>query len=269
MKKILVPTDFSPLSDNALAFACQIALQKKSEIFLLNIQSLPANDDASMAIELIKTIEESAKERLKIKKDELKETYKGLDISTHFSFGIPSLTIKEYLESKDYDLVVMGTKGATGVDKFLFGSVAESISKHASCPVIIVHAENQYKPIEHIAVPIDINYKFGESHTMVQKIVEYSEMFKADLNWFYVNTQKKDYQTDIHYFLEDGKKIDIEIIEGDTVEEGIEVYCQSHPVDLLIILKRDYSLVHQLFHRNIFGEILKYQSLPIMVVHYI
>lgn len=269
MNKILVPTDFSSLSDNALDFACQIAMQMKSEIFLLNIQSLPANDDASMAIELIKTIEESALERLKTKQDELNGAYKGLKIITHFSFGIPSLTIKEFLETNDYDLVVMGTKGASGVDKFLFGSVAESISKHSICPVIIVHADNKYKPVKHIAVPIDINYKFGESHKMVQKIVEYAEMFKADLNWFYVNTPKKDYQTDIHYMLEDGKKIDIEIIEGGTVEEGIEAYCQSHPLDLLIILKRDYTMVQQLFHRNIFGEILKYQSLPIMVVHYI
>lgn len=269
MNKILVPTDFSPLSDNALDFACQIAMQMKSEIFLLNIQSLPANDDASMAIELIKTIEEAAKENLKLKQDEIREIYKDLKITGNFSFGIPSLTIKEFLETNEYDLVVMGTKGASGVDKFLFGSVAESISKHSPCPVIIVHADDKYKPVKHIAVPIDINYKFGESHKMVQKIVEYAELFKADLNWFFVNTDKKDYQNDIHYMLEDGKKIDIEIVDGDTVEHGIANYCQSHPLDLLIILKRDYSLVQQLFHRNIFGEILQHQSLPIMVVHYI
>ena len=65
MNKILVPTDFTPLSDNALAFACQIAKQMKSEIILINIQSLPANDDASMAIELINTIEDSAKKKIK------------------------------------------------------------------------------------------------------------------------------------------------------------------------------------------------------------
>ncbi len=268
MNKILVPTDFTPLSDNALAFACQIAKQMKSEIILINIQSLPANDDASMAIELINTIEDSAKKRLKNQHDEIIKEYEGIKISTHFSFGIPSLTIKEYLETKEYDLVVIGTKGASGVDKFLFGSVAESISKHASCPVIIVHAETKYRPVKHIAVPIDINYKFGESHQMIQKVVGYAEMFTADLNWFYVNTSKNDYQGDIHYALEDGKKIDIEIIEGDTVEQGVELYCQTHTLDLLIILKRDYSFVHQLFHKNIFWEILKHQSLPIMVVHY-
>ncbi|MFM9946183.1 MAG: universal stress protein [Bacteroidia bacterium] len=268
MKKILVPTDFSPISDNALEFACQIALQTKSEIFLLTIQSLPANDDASMAIELIETIENSGKEKLKLKEEELVETFKGLKISTHFAFGIPSLSIKEFLETKDYDLVVMGTKGATGVDKFLFGSVAESVSKHSPCPVIIVHENNKYKPVKHIAVPIDINYKFFESHKLVERIVEYAELFKADLNWFYINTDKKDIQNDIHLTLDDGHKINIETLQGETVEKGISSYCQSHPIDLLIILKRDYSFVQQLFQRNIFAEVLHHQSLPVMVVHY-
>ena len=268
MKKILVPTDFSTLADNALEFACQIAMQMKYEIFLLTIQSLPANDDPSMAVELIKTIEESGKERLKQKANEIREAHKNIKLTTHFSFGIPSITIKEFLETNDYHLVVIGTRGASGVDKFLFGSVAESISKHSPCPVIIVHEDHKFKPLKHIAVPIDINYKFFESHKLVEQIVEYAEMFKADLNWFYVNTDKKDIQDDIHLILDDGHKINIEIIEAETVEKGIGDYCQSNHLDLLIILKRDYSFVQQLFQRNIFAEILQHQPLPVMVVHY-
>lgn len=63
-------------------------------------------------------------------------------------------------------------------------------------------------------------------------------------------------------------KIDIEIINAPTVEKGIAAFCDAKQNDLLIIIKRDYGLVEQLFHRNIFAEILQKQSLPIMVVHY-
>ena len=107
MNKILVPTDFSSISDNALDYACQIAVQMKYEIFLLNIQSLPANDDPSMAVELIKTIEESSIERLNEKEKEVLSAYKGLTITSHFSFGIPSITIKEYLDTKTFSMVVI------------------------------------------------------------------------------------------------------------------------------------------------------------------
>lgn len=268
MKKILVPTDFTPLSEHALSFACQIALQMKYEIFLLSVQSLPANDDANMAIELIKTIQEASEEKLNIAADKTREAHKGVHLTTHFAFGIPAMTVKEFLESGEFDLVVMGTKGSHGVDRLLFGSVAESVSKHSPCPVIIVHADTVYKPVKHIAVPIDINYKFGESHHVIHKIVELAEVFKAELSWFYVNTNKDHKQDDIYYMLEAGKKIDIEIINAPTVEKGIATYCDASANDLLIIIKRDYSLVQQLFQRNIFAEILQKQSLPIMVVHY-
>jgi len=267
MKKILVPIDFSAFSDNALAYACKIAMQLKYEIYLLNVQSLPAIDDASMAIELIKTIEDSSNKKLIKKVNEIEETHKSISIQRHFSFGIPSITIKEYIESHDFDLVVLGTKGSSGINKILLGSVAESVSKHSKCPVIIVHVNNVYKPIKYIAVPIDINQKFNESYKIVQKVVDYAQLFDAKLHWFYVNTEKTNAQNDIHFTLEDGKKIDIEIIEAKTIEVGITKYCENHSLDLLVVLKHDYSFIYQLFHHNTFSEILANHSLPIMVIH--
>jgi len=268
MKKILVPTDFSPISKNALEFACHVALQLDYEIFLLNIQSLPANDDANMAIELIKTIEDANIDRLKNTCDAIKKTHEGIKMSSHFSFGIPSMTVKDFLESGEFDLVVMGTRGSSGFDRWLFGSVAESVSKHSPCPVIIVHAESQYQPVKKIAVPIDINYKFNDSFKVVHKIVNFAKMFKAELHWFYVDTDKGDIQSDINLVNEDGKKIHIEMIPAANVKEGISKYCSALKPDLLIIIKRDYNLVEKLFHHNAFSEILQQQTMPIMVIHY-
>lgn len=267
MKKIFVPTDFSKISENALNYACQLALKTESEIFLLNIQSLPANDDASMAVELIKSIEQSAKERLKTIADDIKSKFEGVKLSTHFSFGIPSITIKEYLESGNFVYVVMGTRGTTGADRFLFGSVAESVSKHSPCPVIIIEGDHKFENIRKIAVPVDIKYKFNELHNVVRKIVDFAKNFNAEVSWFYVNTGKSEIEP-IHFVLEDGKKINIEIFKAETVEKGVTKYCKNHDIELLIIIKRNYGLVEQIFQRNIFSEILQHQLMPIMVVHY-
>ncbi|NUM30959.1 MAG: universal stress protein [Bacteroidetes bacterium] len=267
MKKIFVPTDFSKISENALHYACQLAMKTECEIFLINIQSLPANDDASMAVELIKSIEQMAKERLNNIVEDIKSKYKGIKISQHFSFGIPSITIKEYLETSNFAYVVMGTRGTTGADRFLFGSVAESVSKHSPCPVIIIEGEHKFENINKIAVPVDIKYKFNELHNVVRKIVDFAKIFDAEVNWFYINTGKTVIEP-IHFILEDGKKINIEIFKAETVEKGITKYCKNNDIELLIIIKRNYGLVEQLFHRNIFGEILQHQLLPIMVVHY-
>jgi nucleotide-binding universal stress UspA family protein len=114
MKKILVPTDFTSLSDNALWYACQMSDKIQSEIYLLTIQSLPASDDANMAIELIRTIQEASEEKLKLLKAKVNERFPGVNVTTHFGFGIPSLTVKDYLESGEFDLVVMGTLRSHG-----------------------------------------------------------------------------------------------------------------------------------------------------------
>ena len=269
MKKILVPTDFSPLSENALWFACQMSIKLNAEIYLLTIQSLPASDDANMAVELIRTIQEASEEKLRLLKEKTEKKYPDSNITTHFGFGIPSLTVKDYLETGEFDLVIMGSLGSTGIDRFLFGSVAEAISKHSPCPVIILHENTSYKPIQKMAVAIDINYNFKESYNVIHRIVDFASTIDANVNWFYVETKTKSAETkDIRFSIDNNETILIQALHSDHVESGIENYCKVNSPDLLILLKRDYGLVAQLFHHSVFSEVLHQQSLPIMVIHY-
>jgi nucleotide-binding universal stress UspA family protein len=269
MKKILVPTDFTSLSDNALWYACQMSDKIQSEIYLLTIQSLPASDDANMAIELIRTIQEASEEKLKLLKAKVNERFPGVNVTTHFGFGIPSLTVKDYLESGEFDLVIMGSLGSTGIDRFLFGSVAEAISKHSPCPVLILHENTSYKPLQKLAVAIDINYNFKESYNVIQRIIDFASGIGANVKWFYVNKKNKEPESeDIHFSIDNEKTIIIETINSENVESGIGTYCKKNNPDLLILLKRDYGLVEQLFHHSVFSEVLHQQSLPIMVIHY-
>lgn len=269
MKKILVPTDFTPLSENALWYACEMSTLLKAEVYILTIQSLPASDDANMAVELIRTIQEASEEKLKILKGNAVKKFPSLKFSTHFGFGIPSLTVKDYLDSGEFDMVIMGSMGTAGIDRFLFGSVAEAISKHSPCPVIILHEETSYKPLKKIAVAIDINYNFKASYTVIHRIVDFASMFGAKVHWFYINNKHKEPKTeDIHFSIDKDESITIEMHNSDNVEKGIGSYCKSNKPDLLVILKRDYGLVEKLFHHSVFSEVLHQQSLPIMVIHY-
>ena len=268
MKTILVPIDFSPHSDNALDFACQIALNIKAEIYLFTIQSLPASEDANLAIELINAIEDSAKQKLNNKVADYKMKFKEVSISSHFAFGIPSLTIKEFLAAFKFDMVIMGTRGTHGIGKILFGSMAESISQHSPCPVLIIHEANRYESIKQIAVPVDLESQFGEMHAMIQKIGTYAKMFNAKLNFFNVHVGKEKLPEPIQFLLENGEPIKIDVIHSDSIHKGIEQYCDSNSLDLLILAKHNHTFVKQLFSRNVFGEILQNKSLPIMVFQY-
>ncbi len=268
MKTILVPIDFSTHSDNALNFACHMASDLKAKLYILTIQSLPASDDANMAIELINTIEVAAKETLNKKVVELKKAFKYLEISSHFVFGIPSLTIKEYLASNSFDLVIMGTRGIDGIRKLLFGSLAQSISQHAPCPVLIIHDSNHYESIKRMAVAIDLETKFGEMHAMLEKIHCFAALFRAKLNLFNIHTQNDKPADDIQFKLKSGEPIKVEVVHSDSVYKGIEQYCNTNTFELLILTKHNHTFVEQFFNRNVFGEILQNKSIPIMVFQF-
>ena len=65
----------------------------------------------------------------------------GVDvkITTMVKEGSPARVILETIEEEDIDLVVIGSSGKTGIDKFLMGSVAEKVVKSAKCSVLVVH----------------------------------------------------------------------------------------------------------------------------------
>jgi len=69
------------------------------------------------------------------------ESFDGLDLTTAVEVGVPHSVILEYADDHDVDLVVMGTHGRTGVERYLLGSVAEKVVRLADQPVVTVRAD--------------------------------------------------------------------------------------------------------------------------------
>jgi len=140
-KKILVPTDFSEFSDNALAQAVDIARQHKSTIYLLHVlvvqaydYNVPGNILEDIRRESIKSAHEMIQQQVeKIGKP------KGIKIVTDIREGIPVYEeILKEQKAKDIDLIVIASHGRTGLLHHLMGSVAEKVTGGATCPVYLV-----------------------------------------------------------------------------------------------------------------------------------
>jgi nucleotide-binding universal stress UspA family protein len=140
-KKILVPTDFSEFSDNALAQAVDIARQYKSTIYLLHVlvvqeyaYYLPGSILEDIRRESIKSAQKMIQQQVeKIGKPN------GVEIVTDIREGIPVYEeILEEQKAKDIDLIVIASHGTTGLLHHLIGSVADKVTKSATCPVYLV-----------------------------------------------------------------------------------------------------------------------------------
>ena len=138
IKKILVPTDFSPYSDYALQYASMMAGAFKARILLIHvIEPLTYSVTDTLTVtnhfEALKTLAKPLLENIRKRFQK-----KGLKVEINLLTGIPYREIINKARQTKTDMIVMGTHGRTGMEHILLGSVAEKVVRLAPCPVVTV-----------------------------------------------------------------------------------------------------------------------------------
>lgn len=191
MKKILVPCDFSDAAVQAFKFAVEIANQSNGEILLLNVIELPVMHDTLLMPTLnfeeafIKDMKANAVKNFYKMKD--KWAKEGSKVSTHIEYGPTAHAIRQFTADKKVDLVVMGTKGVTGVEEFFVGSNTEKIVRWSSVPVIAVKKSVKASSIKNIVFPNTLE-DTKEQDELTLKVKALQAFFKAKLHIVYINT---------------------------------------------------------------------------------
>ncbi len=204
--KILIPTDFSDNAKTALKYA--MAIFSKASIKLLHITYIQ-QAGATMVVDVNLELKEQGKKLMKAYVDELKKEYPDKDISGKVEMGYFSETIIEELDVDDYDLVVLGTKGASGVKEVLIGSNTADAIKHVECKMIVVPEQIKIQPPKHILLSSDFT---SESLKLEYTIIDdLREMFNAEIDLLHVfkSSERLD---DVSYSdLMEKKEVDIHV----------------------------------------------------------
>lgn len=142
IRKILVPIDGSECSLNAAKYAIKLAKDENARLFCIHvIGGIPyGNISSPSAIDqYFKDLEEKAQSWFKKVRDMAKNEDIA-EVNTGTFTDVKSIvgSIIDYATSKDIDLIVIGTRGRTGLKRFLTGSVANGVVQHALCSVLIV-----------------------------------------------------------------------------------------------------------------------------------
>jgi nucleotide-binding universal stress UspA family protein len=146
-KKILVPTDFSVYSDNALKQAIDIAKQNKAKIYLFHavddgFQQCAVDyciDEGSVQ-KILKDSIKNAKEKLQQESKKVIDNNSSIEIVYDARRGIPYEEILKEQEEKGIDLIIIASHGKTGILKNLLGSVVDKVIKRAKCQVLLVRS---------------------------------------------------------------------------------------------------------------------------------
>ena len=143
LRSILLPTDFSECAGHALSYATSLARGANAAIICVHVvepvmpsvgytgitEPLPVAD-------ISEQLEDSATRELPKIADS--EECSGLEVEEVIVHGDAATEIVRVAKERDVDLIVISSHGRTGLGRILFGSTAESVVRHASCPVLVV-----------------------------------------------------------------------------------------------------------------------------------
>ena len=192
MKKLLVPVDFSEQAHDALDFAIELAPGLGALIDIIHIADFPITADpmgvnihAYFQADMIQQVEENIREKLRGFTVSVPSELMGV---REFEWGNPFAGISRYIIDKDPQMVIMGSKGATGIKGVFIGSVTEKIVRTARCPVIAVKGETHVADIKNIVFGNDL--KEGQED-LVARVKQLQQIFNATLHIVRVNTPDK------------------------------------------------------------------------------
>lgn len=139
--KILVPTDGSKHSEKSLKHALLIASASNAEVIALGViennfsLNIPTTDSIKDINKILHNETEKNLKNVENFKDEF-----GFDVKISYKIkeGSPAKAILKVVDEEDIDLVVIGSSGKTGLDKFIMGSVADKVVTSAKCSVLVI-----------------------------------------------------------------------------------------------------------------------------------
>ena len=140
VRRILVPLDFSRHAGSVLEWAAHLAEEHGSKLLLLHAYHLPVEfqqlEGAYLPQDFWASVKSEAEQNLTRLAEPLRA--KGLTVDLIVREGYPATVIEEEARDGGFDLIVIGTRGLSGLKHLLLGSIAERVVQRAPCPVLTV-----------------------------------------------------------------------------------------------------------------------------------
>lgn len=273
MKKIIVPVDFSIYSENALQTAAFMAKQNNAEIVVVHMLELShalinQSESASQQemIFYLKLAERKFNDFLQ--KDYL-STLKVTPIIKHFKIFSE---LDKLAKEEKADLIIMGSKGTSGLEEMFIGSNTEKVIRYANVPVLVVKENAITKKVENVVFACD----FTEED--IDPYVRAKALFKklgCNLQLVYVNTptskfkNSKEIKEKMKAFFknvnEDVNSIEnVKVVADYSVEKGVLYFADESKADVIAVATHGRKGVSHFFEGSISEDIANHSKLPII-----
>ena len=272
MKHILIPTDFSANSWNALKYAACLYGYDQCTFYVLYVEELSDKsvnkDSIGAPLPIHKKLNLFFEQLAQLKSNFLHQ------FITLRDYGNFTDIIKKTVDEKKIDLIIMGAKGTSNYEHTIFGRNTVNVITKVPCNVLVVSDKVSIKKPSKIGFPTDYNifytYPILKSLTEVLRIsnatLDVVHVTQAKTNFSntqiankaYLHDYLKEMFTGFHCFKE---------IQGLNIKETITTYLTDNSVEMLTMAAKNINLFQQLFFNPSKSQLNHQSSLPLLVLH--
>ncbi len=279
MKNILIPTDFSENAWNATRYAIELFKDEKCIFHLLNVYTPAIANSRFMASAFDgRALEDSthlnSEKGLEEVVKQIKNTYDNPDhcIKTISSFSLLVDEIKDVVENQGINMIVMGTKGASGMEEVFMGSNTVRIIKSVkNSPVLAIPQHFEFVTPSEIAFATDFNRFYTQSE--VQPLINMANAFEAVIRIVHVQYEIKGL-TEIQQFnlgmlrkyLKDVEHYVHTVSELNSVSKTLEIFSNELDIHLLAMLNYQHSYMERMTREPVIKNMAFHTQIPLLVI---
>ncbi len=275
MKTILIPTDLSPESENALAYAVEFSLSvpEKIKLILLHVfETSVANVDTTAALMLtdLGAIEQETIDSInQMMAKHTRAT--GLNCSVVTSRGFLENEIIAIAKQHHADYIFMGTTGAKGFFSGLMGSNTSGVIEVAPCPVLAIPAKAMFSPIRKIVFASN----FSENDTAdFSRVVKLAGLYNSTIVLLHLSDKEEEVlDLQVLEFVRNQiknktgyAKIEVAAIHAHSFVDGLEKEIAKHNAAMLVMAPRKHGFIDNLLGRSRTKQMVLHTKTPLLAL---
>jgi nucleotide-binding universal stress UspA family protein len=278
MKRILIPTDFSENSWNAIKYAMAFFKNTECDFYFLHVTLISSYGASEFPLfpstdVIDTTLLKQGKTALKslVKKLEKHYSEPGYNFYLINTYNYFIDAIREQIKEKDIDLIVMGTKGASGLSEIIVGSNTGDLITQVRCPVLIIPEKAVFEIPEEIAFPTD--YNIFHPSAILNYIDQFVKTYNSAIRILHVakkDEELTEFQLENKALLHDffiNKKHSFHRITNKKIEAGVQCFVESRNINLIVMVAKNVNLFQRILFRPTVEEISYHIEIPFLVLH--
>lgn len=266
MPHILFPTDFSVNARNALNFAVEIANSMGAQLTLLHTYKVYSTAGMFKSVESYLE-EDAAKDMLALVKAVEPQLRNDAHLSTRIMKGEAVATIVGLAEAHGYDLIIMGTQGASGLEEIFSGSTTNGVMNKTRIPVLAIPSDAQFSDLSKIVLALDQEKLSG--FTVVQPLVQLARSLQAKLLVFHQDMGEGDRGVDpaIGKYLESVDHSFTYELEESHIHFSVNDFVEDVGAGILCMIRRKRNFLDRVLHVSATKREAFHCDVPLLVLH--